>query len=114
MKFTSLLKSIIVEQSRFEVLLNALTKPGEDKEGKKSMPALSLVICTAHRKLMSRVDDLQKENEATNARLREDAKALARKEEELEEQRRQLAEAKRRHDEEMFEMQKKQEVSKGE
>ena len=36
MKFTSLLKSIIVEQSRFEVLLNALTKPGEDKEGKKT------------------------------------------------------------------------------
>lgn len=41
MKFTSLLKSIIVEQSRFEVLLNALTKPGEDKEGKKIKPKLS-------------------------------------------------------------------------
>lgn len=41
MKFTSLLKSIIVEQSRFEVLLNALTKPGENKEGKKSKPKLS-------------------------------------------------------------------------
>ena len=41
MKFTSLLKSIIVEQSRFEVLLNALTKPGEDKEGKKTKPKLS-------------------------------------------------------------------------
>jgi hypothetical protein len=41
MKFTSLLKSIIVEQSRFEVLLNALTKPGEDKEGNKVKPKLS-------------------------------------------------------------------------
>ena len=35
MKFTSLLKSIIVEQSRFEVLMNALTKSGKDKEGNK-------------------------------------------------------------------------------
>jgi hypothetical protein len=41
MKFTSLLKSIIVEQSRFEVLFNALTKPGEDKEGNKTKPKLS-------------------------------------------------------------------------
>jgi hypothetical protein len=41
MKFTSLLKSIIVEQSRFEVLLDALTKPGKDKEGKKTKPKLS-------------------------------------------------------------------------
>jgi hypothetical protein len=41
MKFTSLLKSIIVEQSRFEVLLNALTKPGQDKEGKKTKPKLT-------------------------------------------------------------------------
>jgi hypothetical protein len=41
MKFTSLLKSIIVEQSRFEVLLNALTKSGEDKEGNKTKPKLS-------------------------------------------------------------------------
>ena len=41
MKFTSLLKSIIVEQSRFEVLFNALTKPGQDKEGKKIKPKLS-------------------------------------------------------------------------
>lgn len=41
MKFTSLLKSIIVEQSRFEILLNALTKPGEDKGGKKTKPKLS-------------------------------------------------------------------------
>ncbi len=41
MKFTSLLKSIIVEQSRFEVLMNALTKPGKDKEGNKIKPKLS-------------------------------------------------------------------------
>ncbi len=41
MKFTSLLKTIIVEQSRFEVLFNALTKPTENKEGKKVKPKLS-------------------------------------------------------------------------
>ena len=41
MKFTSLLKSLIVEQSRFEILLNALTKSGEDKEGNKTKPKLS-------------------------------------------------------------------------
>jgi len=41
MKFTSLLKSIIVEQSRFEVLLDALTKPSKDKEGNKTKPKLS-------------------------------------------------------------------------
>jgi hypothetical protein len=40
MKFTSLLKSVIVEQSRFEVLFNALTKPSQDKEGNKSKPKL--------------------------------------------------------------------------
>lgn len=41
MKFTSLLKSLIVEQSRFEILLNNLTKPGEDKEGNRTKPKLS-------------------------------------------------------------------------
>ncbi len=41
MKFTSLLKSIIVEESRFEILMNALTKSGTDKEGKKLRPKLS-------------------------------------------------------------------------
>ena len=41
MKFTSLLKSVIVEQSRFEVLFNALTKPSQDKEGNKSKPKLN-------------------------------------------------------------------------
>jgi hypothetical protein len=41
MKFTSLLKSIIVEQSRFEILFNALTKPGENKEGKKTKAKLT-------------------------------------------------------------------------
>ena len=41
MKFTSLLKSIIVEQSRFEILFDALTKSGKDKEGNKLKPKLS-------------------------------------------------------------------------
>jgi hypothetical protein len=41
MKFTSLLKTIISEQSRFEVLLNALTKPSEDKGGVKTKPRLT-------------------------------------------------------------------------
>jgi hypothetical protein len=41
MKFTSLLRTIISEQSRFEVLFNALTKPGESKNGVKSKPRLS-------------------------------------------------------------------------
>jgi hypothetical protein len=40
MKFTSLLKNIIAEQSRFEVLFNALTKPSEDKNGVKVKPKL--------------------------------------------------------------------------
>lgn len=41
MKFTSLLKSLIVEQSRFEILFDALTKPGKDKQGNKTKPKLS-------------------------------------------------------------------------
>jgi Leucine-rich repeat (LRR) protein len=41
MKFTSLLKTIISEQSRFEILLNALTKPNEDKSGVKIKPRLT-------------------------------------------------------------------------
>lgn len=41
MKFTSLLKTIIVEQSRFEVLFNALTKPSENKSGVKQKPRLT-------------------------------------------------------------------------
>jgi hypothetical protein len=41
MKFTSLLKSIIVEQSRFEILFNALTKPGKNKKGENTKPKLS-------------------------------------------------------------------------
>ena len=41
MKFTSLLRTLISEQSRFEVLFNALTKPGETKDGVKSKPRLS-------------------------------------------------------------------------
>jgi hypothetical protein len=41
MKFTRILKSIILEQSRFEVLYDALTKPSVDKQGNKSKPRLS-------------------------------------------------------------------------
>ena len=41
MKFTSLLRTLISEQSRFEVLFNALTKPNENKDGVKSKPRLS-------------------------------------------------------------------------
>ena len=41
MKFTSLLRKIIVEQSKFEVLSNALTMPTVDKEGKKQKPKLT-------------------------------------------------------------------------
>jgi hypothetical protein len=35
------LKSVILEQSKFEVLFDALTKPSVDKEGKKMKPKLS-------------------------------------------------------------------------
>ena len=41
MKFTKLLKSIILEQSRFEILFDALTKPSQDKEGKPVKPKLT-------------------------------------------------------------------------
>jgi hypothetical protein len=41
MKFTSLLKSVILEQSRFELLFDALTKPSKDKEGNKVKPKLN-------------------------------------------------------------------------
>jgi hypothetical protein len=41
MKFTPLLRSIIAEQSRFEVLSNALTKPSKDKEGNTNKPKLT-------------------------------------------------------------------------
>lgn len=41
MKFTTLLRSVILEQSRFEVLFDALTKPSIDKEGNKIKPQLS-------------------------------------------------------------------------
>lgn len=42
MKFTSLLKTIIVENSRFEILRDALTKPSTDKQGKKQPKKMSL------------------------------------------------------------------------
>ena len=41
MKFTSILKSVILEQSRFELLFDALTKPTTNKEGKKVKPKLT-------------------------------------------------------------------------
>jgi hypothetical protein len=41
MKFTPILKSIILEQSRFEILYDALTQPSLDKQGKKVKPKLS-------------------------------------------------------------------------
>lgn len=41
MKFTSLLKSIIVEASNYQIKLEKLTKPRKDKEGKKLKPFLS-------------------------------------------------------------------------
>ena len=41
MKFTSILRKVILEQSRFELLFDALTKPGTDKEGKKLKPKLT-------------------------------------------------------------------------
>ena len=41
MKFTSILRSLIVENSRFEVLFNALTKPQKNEEGETIKPKLS-------------------------------------------------------------------------
>lgn len=42
MKFTSILKELVVEQSRFEILRNALTKPSQDKEGRKVQPKMTM------------------------------------------------------------------------
>lgn len=42
MKFTQLLKNLILEQSRFEILFDALTKPSVNKEGKKLKPKLKV------------------------------------------------------------------------
>ena len=41
MKFTNILRNIIVEATKYETLLDALTKPTKDKEGKKKKPLLS-------------------------------------------------------------------------
>ena len=41
MKFTSLLKTVILEHSRFELLFDVLTKPSKDKEGNKVKPKLT-------------------------------------------------------------------------
>lgn len=42
MKFTSILKQLVLEQSRFEILRDALTKPSQNKEGKKVKPKMSV------------------------------------------------------------------------
>lgn len=42
MKFTTLLKDVILENSRFEILRFALTKPSKNKEGKTVKPKLSI------------------------------------------------------------------------
>ena len=42
MKFTSILRQVIEEQSRFEILRDALTKPTKNKEGKSVKPKLSI------------------------------------------------------------------------
>jgi hypothetical protein len=41
MKFTNILRNIIVEATKYETLLDALTKPTKDKEGKKKKPVLT-------------------------------------------------------------------------
>jgi hypothetical protein len=41
MKFTSILRSVILEQTKFEVLFDNLTKPTKNKEGKTVKPKLS-------------------------------------------------------------------------
>lgn len=41
MKFTPILRSIILENSRFEILFNALTKPSKDKKGDSIKPKLT-------------------------------------------------------------------------
>ena len=42
MKFTSILKQVIMEQSRFEILRDALTKATTDKQGEKQRPKMSI------------------------------------------------------------------------
>lgn len=42
MKFTSILKQVIMEQSRFEILRDALTKPTTDKKREKQKPKMSI------------------------------------------------------------------------
>jgi hypothetical protein len=41
MKFTSLLKKVILEQTRIELLFDVLTKPSKDKDGKTIKPKLN-------------------------------------------------------------------------
>ena len=44
MKFTQILKKIILEASKYEILLDNLTKPTVNKEGKKQKAKLSLQV----------------------------------------------------------------------
>jgi hypothetical protein len=41
MRFTSILRQVILEQSRFEILRDTLTKPAQDKEGNKTKPRMT-------------------------------------------------------------------------
>ena len=41
MKFTKILKSVILEQSKFQILFDKLTTPSKDKEGKPQKPKLT-------------------------------------------------------------------------
>lgn len=41
MKFTSILKKVILEQSKYKILLDKFTEPSVDKEGKKVKPKIS-------------------------------------------------------------------------
>jgi hypothetical protein len=40
MKFTSILKNVILEQSKYQILLDKFTEPTVDKEGKRSKPKI--------------------------------------------------------------------------
>lgn len=42
MKFTSILKQLVLEQSRFEILRDALTKPTQTKDGQKQKPKMTV------------------------------------------------------------------------
>jgi len=41
-RFTSILKQLVLEQSRFEILRDSLTKPTKDKQGNKQKPRMTM------------------------------------------------------------------------